>query len=347
MLTCAACSTDLWIFPFTTDTSCPDCKKDVLMQNKIEAPHSTVGHGAAPRGPSPTADLPRLHFDLPVGIEGILSGGSSVAGLSAVKSYLSCPEYARLRNLGVRRRRRPAEEGEIVAVDLSGDPLGYGSLIHALRATRIVYGMAAALSYLGGLEIDETSRSAARNMLLMYDFNFPIEQDPFEYLGVEVEVWTDISDSPAPCLRSVRYDAVVRSKQDGAIFSFECKTTARSGDNQLSQYMPQKFSHSALWNRNSALVAKYGPMRGTIYDLLVKTQVPKCARIGPQYVSQLQELRAIEYLRLPDKVSFPVAPDGAAMRSLHTCWGRYRPCEYIDLCFEGMYNAFEKMSTLP
>jgi hypothetical protein len=103
-------------------------------------------------------------------------------------------------------------------------------------------------------------------------------------------------------------------------------------------------SHVALWNSNPALVQKYGPMKGVLYDMMIKTKVPQADRHGPFYVSKLQQTRALEYLRLPEQIEFPVltSTTGPAYpRFLHSCWGRFKPCPYINLCHDNSVGEYE------
>jgi hypothetical protein len=100
----------------------------------------------------------------------------------------------------------------------------------------------------------------------------------------------------------------------------------------------------ALWNSNAALVAKYGPMKGVLYDMMIKTKVPQADRHGPFYVSKLQQTRALEYLRLPDQLAFPVltsATGPSYPRFLHSCWGRFKPCPYVNLCHDNSVGEYE------
>ena len=58
----------------------------------------------------------------------------------------------------------------------------------------------------------------------------------------------------------------------------ERKTMARSGAGSIKPYYPQGMVQMALWNANVALVQQYGPMRGVIYESLVKTKAPSVDR---------------------------------------------------------------------
>jgi hypothetical protein len=297
-----------------------------------------------------TTQLPAISFNPPPTVEEILSGGSSLAGMSAVSSFLQCPEASRLHSLGVKRKRAEVEEGPGIW-DLE-EATDFGSVAHAVRATRIVYGQDTALAYINHLNLTEEARTRMRGLFLVYDSLFPLAEDPFKYIGVEVEVVTDVA-APGykPILRTVRYDSLIYYAPGGhttpgaeGIYSFECKTSSRSDQNALSAYMPQRMSHMALWNNNAALVAKYGPMRGVIYDMMIKTKVPQADRHGPFYVSKLQQTRALEYLRLPEQIAFPVltsATGPAYPRFLHSCWGRFKPCPYVNLCHDNSVGEYE------
>lgn len=297
-----------------------------------------------------TSTLPPLSAPIPATVEEILEGGSSSAGMSAVTAFLTCPEASRLRAAGVRKKRDTFEDG-LGLHDLEA-ATDFGSVAHAIRAVRIVHGQAKAIECLEALNLTEAARTKLKSLFLVYDSIFPLAAEPFDYLGVEVEVVTDVAaPGQKPCLRTVRYDSLVYYRPGGlttqgaeGVYSFECKTSSRADQGALAAYMPQRMSHAALWNNNPALVAKYGPMRGVLYDMLIKTKVPQADRHGPFYVSKLQQQRALEYLRLPEQVAFPVLTSSTGPsypRFLHSCWGRFSPCEYVNLCHEDSRGEYE------
>lgn len=271
-------------------------------------------------------------------------------GMSAVTGYLSCPEAARLRAAGVRRKQETFDDGLRIH-DLE-EATDFGSVAHAIRAVRVCHGQEEALATINRLNLTEEARLKLRSLFLVYDNLYPLHEEPFQYIGIETEVVTDIGDGAGgPCLRTVRYDSLAYYRPGGlttagaeGIYSFECKTSSRADQNALAAYMPQRFSHVALWNANPALVSKYGPMRGVIYDMMIKTKVPQADRHGPFYVSRLQQQRALEYLRLPEKIQFPVLTSSTGSsypRFLHSCWGRFKPCQYVNLCHEDSQNEYE------
>lgn len=299
---------------------------------------------------TPTSELPAISFNPPPTVEAILASGASLAGMSAVTSFLTCPEASRLRSLGVKRKAYEVQE-ETGLHDLE-EATDFGSVAHAVRATRICYGHQTALDYINHLNLTEEARMRLRGMFLVYDSMFPLGEEPFRYVGVEVEVVTDVA-APGykPTLRTVRYDSLVYFAPGGhttagaeGIYSFECKTSSRSDQNALSAYLPQRMSHVALWNNNPELVRRYGPMRGVLYDMMIKTKVPQADRHGPFYVSKLQQTRALEYLRLPEQIQFPVltsATGPSYPRFLHSCWGRFSPCPYVNLCHDNSVGEYE------
>ena len=308
-----------------------------------------------------TRELPPFGYDIPTSMTEILTRGGSAAGNSAVQAYLSCPEYSRLRSMGVTRKRRTCV---IDGIPDELDYLDYGSLMHALMAVRVVYGYEVAESLLdkdtGPLELCAADRLKAFHLLKTYDQTYPLNQEPFDYLGIEVEVVSDVSTiidlargfkgyhdgTMPPTLRTVRYDHLVRFRDDpergiidDGIYSLETKTAARAG--QMQQYLVQFAVQIAIWNSNSQLVEQYGRMRGVIPNQLVKTEVPKCERLAPVYGSSRLERLAADYLSLPDRIEYPMAFDGAYARMLHSCWGKYRPCQYIGLCWENSQGDYE------
>lgn len=298
----------------------------------------------------PTTELPQISYTIPTTVEEILEGGSSSAGMSAVTGFLTCPEASRLRGAGVKRKQETFDDG-LRLHDLS-EATDFGSVAHAVRAIRICYGQNAALGFINNLNLTEEARIKLQTMFLVYDSIFPLDAEPFRYIGVETEIVTDIGDgNGGPCLRTVRYDSLVYYSPGGhttpgaeGIYSFECKTSSRADQSALAAYTPQRMSHVALWNSNDALVQKYGPMRGVLYDVMVKTKIPQADRHGPFYVSRLHQQRAVEYLRLPNQLALPVlttATGPSYPRFLHSCWGRFKPCPYINLCHDNSVGEYE------
>ncbi len=112
-----------------------------------------------------------------------------------------------------------------------------------------------------------------------YEAVYPRSADTFQVLGVESAVQTDILSATGQpgLIRSVRYDTVIRD-QSGDVWSFEAKFLSRGGQNCVSPYMAQAYTQAAIWNANEALVTKYGRMRGVLFDVGLKTQVPNIER---------------------------------------------------------------------
>lgn len=302
---------------------------------------------------SVTTELPgMLVFEVPETFEAMVNQGGSPVGNSAVSTFLSCPERSRLNRLGLRRKGFSLVRG----ADL--DARGFGSLMHTLLATRVVHGYEKAIHLLGpltastpfapeaemwsyGLGLSMEDRFKASALLNCYDYEFPLEDEPFEYIGVESNVVTDLGGGE---LRTVRYDAVVRMHDGSGLFSLEHKTAARDGD--LNGYTPQFAVQVAIWNANPHLVERYGPMTGVIPDVLVKTKVPKCHRPFPLHIPKHFQQLAVEYMLSTSAVKFPVYPDGHYPRFLHACWGRWGACEYTPLCWEGSTGQFEVSSNV-
>jgi hypothetical protein len=110
----------------------------------------------------------------------------------------------------------------------------------------------------------------------------------------------------------------------------------------MISYTPQFFVQATIWNRNKPLVAKYGPMLGVIPDVLVKTKIPSCDRYPARYVSERQMDLAVEYMTMPDRVVYPINPDGTYPHFIHTCYGgKYGRCDYVNYCLEGAVGAYE------
>ncbi len=235
----------------------------------------------------------------------------------------------------------------IIEGNVELDELAYGSVIHACVAARAVHGMQAAEWLLNKLELLEDDRVRGISMMRTYDQQFPLVDEPFKYIGIEAEVFTDIGDGlGGSIVRSVRYDSVVQYQRVGAspmCFSLENKTAAKGGNTVADQYMPQFASQVTLWNANPNLVRQYGPMVGVIPNMLIKTQVPRAERYAPRYISRFLQYRVMQYLRLPEKINYPIEHDGTSPRMFHTCYGRYRPCEYLSLCWEGAVGDYEQV----
>jgi len=285
---------------------------------------------------------PQLAYKIPETVEEILATGGSAMGYSAISTYLSCPERSRLRSLGVKPKPKPSD-GSGLPPELEDNALTWGSINHAIRAVRIVYGQDRALQLINELKLDkktplaESDKISLQNIWLTYEATWPLAQEPFKYLAVECEVFSDIGDGAGhPLIRSVRYDSLAYAFDaygNPGLFSFECKTTSRAGANQYGAYSAQFYTQVAFWNANPELVRQYGPMRGVIVDGIIKTKVPKMERVEKPVGLKAQEI-AIAYARLPEKVGYPVDAEGRFPRMLHTCWGRFSPCDMIGLCHE-------------
>lgn len=291
----------------------------------------------------PTIEL-QTGYKTPTNLKELFNTSGSFAGYHAVSSWLECPERSRLRSMGLTPIR-------YFKAELSD--LDYGTLLHALHAERVLNGADAAVRLLYNLTAkgpdDEglipSDSDRALLMLQAYETTYPRATDPLQYLACEAEVITDIAPQGAsPILRSVRYDTVVRSGD--ALFSLEVKSMARGGDSSVRPYFPQAYVQVAIWNANRALVEKYGEMRGVIFECLVKTQVPKVERRTPTYITKHQQQMALVYMR-NSNVHFQVEPDGTYPKMLHSCWGRWKPCEYIPFCHEQSYGEFEARKETP
>lgn len=269
------------------------------------------------------------------------SSASSAAGLSATTSYIGCPRYSELRALGVRHRPTNAElEGP---VELPA--MYFGTMMHALRSERLLYGPQAHYQLLEFWrpELDLSDYLKALGIWQTYDAMFPWGRDPFEYLGVECEVRTPLKLWNGQwVIKTVRYDSVIRYPQDGSVFSFECKTSAKGGQGALRPYLVQGMTHSGLWNANPWLVGKYGRMQGSLFDLLVKTKEPDADRI-PEYFSRHQQERALLFMVAPQQsVHFVRSPiDGKLPELFGNCFGHWRPCDFVPLCHDQSYGAYQ------
>lgn len=317
-----------------------------------EAPPNTT-HESPPIKASDavTTDIPPVGFKIPMTLDEMFAPGGSKYGHSMVSSYLSCPERARLNALRIIRKRGiPIDPEYEVPVEL--DALGYGTLIHALMAIRKVYGMKTAMDWLAWLpKLGSETRMNALHLMKTWDYEFPMPEAK-ELLGVEVEVYTDIGDGRGgPLIRTVRYDELSRRPALGGgfeVISNEHKSMASSpGQNGVNQYLSQMMTQVKLWNGNPSLVEKYGRMAGVEIDCLIKTKVPKAQRSGVIEINQFMEDRITEYLRLPEQIAYPRAADGGYPRMLHSCFGKYSPCSYIDLCLRGHSNLYEQKQDPP
>ena len=285
----------------------------------------------------------------------VLAGSkASAAGFHANSEWLTCPERVRLRAMGVTPKN---EEGGSYTPKDGLNPLSYGTLIHEILALRVIWGHEAAVLELGRWrpELGEKAYGSSLLILGVYEQTIPQEYEPLKFLGVEVEVNTNVVMSgmvgptmyldQRPCLRTVRYDAVVYGKTPGGaneLYSLERKTMARSGYSALFAYYPQGMTQVALWNANSDLVAAYGEMKGVIYEAIVKTKMPSVDR-QPTYFTKRQQQMALDYMRYSENgmANYAQAPDGSYPRMLHSCWGRWRPCEFIGLCHDELKDAFQ------
>lgn len=287
-----------------------------------------------------TTEIPPLEFDPPETIEEILSQGGSEIGNSAVATWLNCPEHARLRSLGVTPKRKPSPEGVIRPLEATG----FGSLFHAISATRSVHGHEWARYYLESIlrpQIAAEDYLLAFHLLQTLDAAYPLDRDAtqFTLLGVEVTVRTAIAGfEDQRLIRTVRYDKVIRLHSDSirgrGVYSLEAKTDSSSGEGSLQKYTPQRVWQQTNWNLNATLVESYGPMHGVIFEQYAKTKIPKVERYGPYSASKHQERMMLDYMRLPDSISYPTMPDGRFPQMLHACFSRYGWCPHANLCWE-------------
>lgn len=323
---------------------CPVCHLDLASREgtvRGEA-RDVVDSAVASKGDTAdtvTTELPPLTYQIPEDLGSILSSSPSTQGYSAVSSYLTCPERSRLWASGLRRKTRKLE-GAIHSLDAKG----YGSLIHTLLAIRVVHGtevMGQALEWYGQRMTIE-DRTKAYNLIMTYDSVYPLDAEPFKYLGVEVDVFTEVNEG---IVRSVRYDALVQYPGQG-VASLEHKTSSRAGRAALEVYFGQFYTQMAVWNMNKPLVDKYGPMLCIIGDQLVKTVTPQVERHSVPFGKHHLKL-VREYLSLPDSVRFPKNPDGSYPKMLHACWGKFEPCPFIGLCHEDLQNDYERSGSRP
>jgi hypothetical protein len=334
---CQTCKVEVFLGP----DECPECKGPLVNFNTPAPDYlaAAAARLATPEGPEAISPYGHLFYEPPRTVDEIFASQPSPAGHSAVSTYLACPENSRLRSLNVVRKINPENEGIVFELDA----LGYGTLIHGLLGERVVRGYRASMALLDafvGLHPEDHLR--ARALVTAYDSVFPLDKDPFEYLGVEVQVATDIGDGRGGSLiRTVRYDTIVRFPGENRVFSLENKTSASRSEHALKSYAPQFWVQQALWNSNPACVATWGPMEGVIGNVLVKTKVPDAYRTFPYVATNLQMTRALEYLRMPAYIPMPAQADGSYPRFLHTCWSRWGPCRFVDLCHEGLHNLFE------
>jgi hypothetical protein len=284
--------------------------------------------------PKVTKTLPPISFPIPRSIEELLETEASFAGYHAVSTYLGCPERSRLRALGVRRKPHAYQIRE-PGDPMSLDALSFGQVIHTLLAIRVIYGQRVAERLL--LRDERPEEPAVKPLALM-------EEDRAKALLMLRTYVADVSEAQdGTCLRTARYDAVIQQDdpvRGRVVYSLEHKTAARGG--QMREYTPQAMVQVALWNSLPTLVAEYGPMVGVIFDVLVKQVVPRVERLAPRYITKKQSALAIEYLRLPEKIQFPMNADGSYPRLLNECYGRYSPCDYVDLCLEGAWGEYEQ-----
>lgn len=273
--------------------------------------------------------------------EVVLYSSGSVAGQSAISDWLSCPEYSRLRKLGVRTKASVAQMRGAIE-DL--DPASFGTMMHALRAMRYLHGEGVVYWLLERWrsEMTEEDYLKAKMMWHIYDTQYMFGTDPFEFLGIEVEVRSALPLwNGGFTMRSCRYDTVIRYLATGEIASFEFKTMSRNGRSALLPYYKQGASQMAIWNHNPYLVALYGPMGEVLYDCAIKTKTPDVMRV-PERFSRVHQALATKYLTSPEQgVIYKTGPDGRFPQHLTNCWGRWRACEYIDLCWHEAFGAYQ------
>lgn len=286
-----------------------------------------------------TITLPPVGYDFPPSLAAVLDSSGSAAGYSAVSSWLTCPEQARLRGLGLSKRPDTYAKDKL-------DALTFGTIAHAMRAVRLAHGHLAMQQWFWaviGPEIPRPDADKLDMMFRIYESVWPLSADAWQVLGIEVEVLTNIDGivGPScgrPVVRTVRYDTVIKHP-DGNVYSWEAKTAARSSN--MEQHNPQAMVQCAIWNANAALVSQHGEMRGVLFDEYVKTETPRVDRIGPKYFSRAQQAMALRYLLLAESVKYPVdAVTGRYPQMLHACWGKYAPCQFLAGCHDDAWGEY-------
>jgi len=220
----------------------------------------------------------------------------------------------------------------------------FGTMMHALRAERWLYGPHAMYWLLGQWQSELTNYDfwKAYQLWQYYDSVFPMGTDSFRVLGVEVEVRTPLKLwNGTYVIKTVRYDTVIQYPT-GEVYSFECKTMARGGEGPLRPYFVQGMTHAGLWNANPWLVSQYGRMQGSLFDMFIKTKEPDCDR-RPMYWSEYQQQRALLFMCAPQQsVKFVRSPvDGKMPEMYGHCYGHWRPCAYIGICHEQAFGMYE------
>ena len=346
---------------FSVPTLPPSLGGQVPVALPIEIEPLVVGTPVRVRSQLETAALKPLSCPIPASIADILSGPrGSALGYHSVATSLECPTKKMLINLGVEPKRDRVYDADGVEVEPAFDGSGkinaklYGSIVHALLAVRIVHGVEAAerILFVDGqytpFSVALGAENAIRLLLILrlYDQAHPLSAEPFTYISVEQPISSDIGDGNGGSLvRTATYDAVVASREQRVVFSLEKKTSARGGSSAMDVYAGQFATQVTVWNSNPHLVKTYGPMAGVIPDVIVKTATPKIERHGVRYISKFVQHLATGYLRLPDQIMYPngVANTPLGLPAyLHACWGRFDPCVYIPLCWEGSHGEFEQ-----
>jgi hypothetical protein len=310
--------------PQPADTSAP-----ISTETGEEAPVVTMGR-------SLTVELPPLGFEIPADLASMLETSGSEIGYSAVSGYLTCPEKSRLRAQLKRIPIVPSGSGSDGPAIRNLAAAEYGTFIHAMLSIRVCYGteqMLQALDFYGQWMYPE-DKMKATNLLMTYDNVYPLDKEPFEYIGCEVEVYTDIGGA----VRTARYDKIV--KYQSGVASLEHKTASSASPSAMDQYRPQFMTQMVIWNANQALVDKYGPMISVIADQLAKTVVPQVHRQNFPFEKHHYKI-VQEFLKIPEQVTFQPNPDGSYPRFLHNCYGKYQPCEFIPLCWENLAHLYE------
>lgn len=277
-------------------------------------------------------------------------GGPSGLGFSEVESYLRCPkeyQYDKVRGI-----HRPTAQ--------SPDYFAIGSFLHAGRARWLASKQDTSAEVWDlikadvqktreGLELpcsDDAERIALRYIQEYID-HWSVRPKP-DIVAVE-HMLGPVDISYGGTTRTARLDDFGFYPEAGGLAIGECKTTSAAISDVANQYTlhGQPVLQKILWDTAPQGAATYGPVKGTVLDVVQKGYGGKRCQFARLFIP-IQD-RVAEWYKeaLADEVSISrgVNWDSHTERRITSCTrliGRGRvACPYRELCMYGKSAALE------
>lgn len=250
--------------------------------------------------------------------ENLNEQGGSVDGWSKISSFQRCPRSYKYRY--IKEPNTPYSK--------SDDKLDVGILVHALlclyykkKDWTILLEAVRENAFADQKVVDESER-----LMVAY-----LDRYATDTLNpVVVESVAQIEGY------SCRYDLIAEYKPDGypkGLWNLDHKTTSRFSGLAKYQMHGEIMGQTRLWEL-SGNAAKYGPLQGSIINLIGRQKIPKFERIVVPYDSFLldEHMKDIEIWR--KRISLSVMNDDFP-KSTSNCNSEFGLCNFFDICRYG------------